>query len=490
MLKDFRFREKILLSGAFTLLLISLFFSHYSESSVFNGESFVSNALELISYLLFIFIGGYVFYQRYKQNEISVFKSLSINYITIFALLFTGIISTRSGIRFVMILNIITIISVCYLVVEMLKKAWKSTEEVNKIVLWICATAVFLAFAFTAINYYDSAKATASSSIPSSYTQQWQEAMSWVRESTPTNAVFGHWWDYGYWLQSIGERATMLDGGNAIGYWNYLMGRYVLTGQSEEEALEVLYNHNVTYFLIDSTDIGKYSAYSSIGSDENYDRFSWIGTFFLDEQQIQETKNKTIYVYSGGIALDEDLRINENGNTILLPRQAAAVGAIIVYQNADGDYEQPEIVLVYKKKQYRLPIRYLDINNELLDFGAEREGTINSCAYIIPRINGDKLQMTGALMYLSQRNMKALWVKMYLFNQVENFKLVHSEPSSLHKNYFISQNISINDFVYYPGAGIQGPIKIWEINYAGDEKANQEYLQKTFPEEIASRRFK
>src|SRR3990172_10160255 len=106
--------------------------------------------------------------------------------------------------------------------------------------------------------------------------------MTWVRENTERNTVFGHWWDYGYWVQSIGERATVLDGGNAISYWNHMMGRYALTGTNETEALEFLYAHNTTHFLIDSTDIGKYPAFSSIGSDENYDRRSWISPFLKD----------------------------------------------------------------------------------------------------------------------------------------------------------------------------------------------------------------
>jgi len=132
------------------------------------------------------------------------------------------------------------------------------------------------------------------------------KAMKWVREETPKNAVFGHWWDYGYWVQSLGERATVLDGGNRIGYWNYLMGRHVLTGDNQDDALEFLYNHNTTHLLIDSSDIGKYGAYSSIGSDDNFDRASGIGIFILDEKQTQETQDQIMFVYSGGVGLDED----------------------------------------------------------------------------------------------------------------------------------------------------------------------------------------
>ena len=88
------------------------------------------------------------------------------------------------------------------------------------------------------------------------------------------------------------------------------MGRYGLTAPSSAESLQFLYAHNTTHFLIDSTDIGKYSAFSSIGSDENYDRASFITTLYMNKQQIQENKNSTIYLYqlpnSGAIPLDED----------------------------------------------------------------------------------------------------------------------------------------------------------------------------------------
>jgi hypothetical protein len=312
--------------------------------------------------------------------------------------------------------------------------------------------------------------------------------MGWVRENTPENAVFGHWWDYGYWLQSIGERATMLDGGNVIGYWNYLMGRHVLTGESEQEALNVLYNHDVTHFLIDSTDIGKYSAYSLIGSDSEYDRFSWIGNYLLDDKQIQETKDQMIYIYSGGIAFDEDIVIRENGNQVLLPREAAATGALLVYKDKNnGTYTKAESIVVYNGKQYKIPLRYLYFDKELIDFGNEEENTIEACVYIFPRID-NVVNPIGAAMYLSPRNMRALWVKLYLLNQGENFRLVHSEPSAVHYQILDPQGIETNEIVYYQG--IQGPIKIWEVRYTGREKQTEEYVQTSFPEDISNRAFR
>ena len=92
------------------------------------------------------------------------------------------------------------------------------------------------------------------------------------------------------------------------------------------------------------------------GSDKNYDRLSWMGSFLLDEKQTQETQNQTILVYSGGTVLDEDLIINENGKDILLPKQATGIGAIIIHSLEEGEtisFQQPYIVLVYNGKQYK-----------------------------------------------------------------------------------------------------------------------------------------
>src|SRR3989344_3507425 len=111
----------------------------------------------------------------------------------------------------------------------------------------------------------------------------------------------------------------MLDGGNFLGYWNHLMGRHGLTETDFSKTLQFLYAHNVTHFLIDSTDIGKYSAYATIGSDQNYDRRSWIPTFLRDNAQTSERKNATIFVYPGGAIIDQDIRYTLNGTEVFLP---------------------------------------------------------------------------------------------------------------------------------------------------------------------------
>jgi dolichyl-diphosphooligosaccharide--protein glycosyltransferase len=45
--------------------------------------------------------------------------------------------------------------------------------------------------------------------------QPWYKAMIWINDNTPEDAVIVSWWDYGYWEQALGNRRTVVDGGNA-----------------------------------------------------------------------------------------------------------------------------------------------------------------------------------------------------------------------------------------------------------------------------------
>jgi len=480
MLNKIKNKDSWILTGTYFLFLVGLIFSRYSSSSIFNGENFISKFVYYGASLLLIGSLIYYYIQYYKKQDKS-FEKIKFEYLFLLILFAFTVFTARGGVRLIMVLGPIASIFVGFLIVELFNKFKITKDETGKMVLGILLILILIASIFSFWTFYKVSKVQAYNMIPSYYNQQWQKAMQWVRENTSENAVFGHWWDYGYWLQSIGKRATVLDGGNSIGYWNYLMGRYVLTGDNQNDALEFLYNHNATYFLIDSTDIGKYGAYSSIGSNENYDRFSWIGTFLLDEKQIKETKNQTILIYAGGTALDEDLLIKDNEKEILLPSQKTGIGAIVLpaikEDNETLSFEQPYIILVYNGKQYKQNLRYLSIAGKFIDFNSG----IEAAAYVFPKINQNNQGLSqnpiGAMMYLSPRLLRGMMVQKYIlndpFDNFSNFKLVHTEQNLIIEN-LNQQGMNLPEFIYYQG--IQGPIKIWEIEYTGKEKIKQEYL--------------
>ncbi len=472
-------KDGLVLTGLYILFFLGLVFSRYSGSSILNGENFISKLFYFGSALI-LFVGLIRYYLKYEKEGYNYFKKIDYKLLFLFSLFVLILVTVRSAVRLIMVLGPIASIFVGYLIYESISWFRKIKDETWKFLVGIFIILILLASIFTFWTFYQGVKNQAYNTVPSHYHQQWQKAMSWVREETPKDAVFSHWWDYGYWVQSIGERSTVLDGGNTIVYWNYLLGRLVLTGDNQDDALEFLYSHDATHLLIDSSDIGKYTAFSSIGSDENYDRYSWISTFLIDERQTLETQEQMTYIYTGGTAFDEDLIIEEEGKEILLPRQRAGIGAIVVPKNISEEGEefvQPYIFAVYQGQQHKINLKYLSVGGEFFEFNSG----INACAYIFPKIDtqpqGVQVNPIGAAMYLSPRLMRGMLSQLYILDDpldnFGNFEVVHSEPSIIIDS-LNQQGMGLPEFVYFQG--IQGPIKIWDIYYSGKEQKREEYL--------------
>ena len=479
-------KSRIIMTAAFTFMLISLAFSRYSPTSLFNGTNFASLAFYALGLLVFLVIGGKYYLKYHSTNEPDRLRNVNFNFMLLLCFFVISILSARGGVRLIMMLVPAASILGAYIVVEVARwthASYKSKSS-SKYVSAFCAALLILSLCFVGYSFYNASMISAQGYIPSIYTQQWQKAMAWTRDNISQEAVFGHWWDYGYWVQSIGERATVLDGGNAKAYWNHMMGRYALTGPNNEQALEFLYAHKTTHFLIDPTDIGKYGAFSSIGSDKNYDRTSFISTFNKDPNQVLEKKNSTVFVYVGGIPTDDDIFYILNGTQIFLPKGNAALGAILLEKDSTtGELTRaPDAVFIYKGNQYLIPLRYT-FDEKLTDF---KEG-LDAGIFIMPRLvsgtNGLQIQDKGSLLYLSNRTVHSQFARLYLF-QEENgfFELVHSEDDPLVTQLRLSVPDFKGDFVNYDT--VRGPIRIWEINYPADMTVKSEYLSEEWPAEL------
>ena len=472
--QDLDKKDSWILTLFYGFFLVSIIFSRFSASSLFNGQNLASLTLYSLGFLSFLITALFYLYKYDKTNEL---KKIDFSHIVLFSFFLIGIISARGAVRTVMMLVPPVSMIISYFVVETLPNKNKKSGKVY----WIIFGLIAFFIIFSGYANYQLANAQAESYVPSSYNQQWQKAMFWVRENTQETAVFAHWWDYGYWLQSIGERATVLDGGNMISYWNHLMGRHALTNTEDGDALEFLYAHNVTHFLIDSTDIGKYSAFSFIGSDETLDRRSVIATLLRDKNQMYETKSSNVYFYPGGIGLDEDIVFELNGSRIFLPANAAGMGGVLVPINKEtGEFEQATGIFVYEGKQHNIPFRYLFDGTKLIDF----DSGIESGVFLFPSVESSgALDENGALMYLSKRTVKSAVARHYLYGEDSNYyKLVHEEDDFIISQ-IKSQNPSFNRSFVYLG-GLRGPIKIWEISYPEDMEFKEEYLSKTYPKEL------
>ncbi|MEE8423943.1 MAG: STT3 domain-containing protein [Thermodesulfobacteriota bacterium] len=131
----------------------------------------------------------------------------------------------------------------------------------------------------------------------------WLEAMTWIKDNTPEDAVMFAWWDYGYWFQAVAERASIADGGGNVLRNKDLAKMFT---SPEDEAMQYIekyvdYKEVPTYMLVSFEEFGKSSAINHIAQDTLYflpTSIQSTGDQQKDEEEIQkylERNNITSY---------------------------------------------------------------------------------------------------------------------------------------------------------------------------------------------------
>lgn len=462
------------LTAGFTIFIIALTMSRYSADSIFNGETAISQIIYIGSLITIFFLIGYgyvtkLYLNREAKEDIS---KIGIMLPLVLILFIIMAIAARSAIRLLFIFAPVTAVLMGYITNEAILAAKHFKKDAYKIAALILIALVILT------TFYGFSKSVIAQAtyVGPSFNLQWQNSMNWVKENTPKDAVFAHWWDYGYWVQWGGQRATIVDGGNAMGNVNHFVGRHILTAQNETEALEYMKSRNVTHLLAISDEIGKYPAFSSIGADRNYDRYSWISTFTMQPNQIRETRDETVYLFTGGTPLDDDFIYQGK----LFPANAAGVaGVFLPVKNinvqegnktkAVQQLGQPEAVLVYGGQQIQVPLRCAYINGQEMLF--EGKESLEGCLRVIPTIEANgQVNPLGAALYLSPEVYKGLFAKIFLLNkEYPHIKLAYSD-----------ENTGMPLAVYQ--GRLIGPLKIWAITYSDNLYVPPEYYTNELPD--------
>ena len=91
-------------------------------------------------------------------------------------------------------------------------------------------------------------------------TDDWRNAMEWLNKNTPEDAVIASWWDYGYWITTLSERASLADNATISTSRIQKIAKILLA--SPDEAWEMLQELDADYFLI-------FVAGERVGNDAN-----------------------------------------------------------------------------------------------------------------------------------------------------------------------------------------------------------------------------
>ncbi len=106
--------------------------------------------------------------------------------------------------------------------------------------------------------------------------QDWLEALSWMRENTPSGSVVFAWWDYGYWITALGDRRSLADNGTQNSTQIGVIAQTFLANTTM--AIPSLKRYDVSYVAIFITPSGgEQSRFQGFGEDGKWYWMARIG---------------------------------------------------------------------------------------------------------------------------------------------------------------------------------------------------------------------
>ena len=438
-------------AASYAIFFLIFIFGRFSPDPKYNAIASFSTSTYLIWFGIFMatLFGLYIFeYNKHKETARETFD-LPWELLLVFIwFLFTAIIA-RGAVRTIFSFAPAVAIVAAYFTVNLGRELYKrdSAEKTLAIILILFALFSFYANGTQAMMI----NRGSGSGLPG----QWETSMTFIRDNTAEDAVIAHWWDYGYWTQTIGERATVVDGGNAMA-WDHGMGRYGITHNNLQETFEYFKTHEVTHLLLSEEEIGKYHAFATIGSDENFDRQSTIGVFGMRGQQ--ELRNSVEYTYQGGWGLDQDLVMDMK----VIPQGTPLAGLSLVVNN-DGTFEAPTAIFVANGQQLPLKVNCVVANGQRYNFNIAN--SMDACVVLIPYfVDQQNMNPLGSAFFVSSKVRDGNFARLYLYGEeIPGFKKVYDDNTPLG---------------IYNGQLI-GPIRIWEIEYPVGTKTDDKYLEKS-----------
>ena len=79
-------------------------------------------------------------------------------------------------------------------------------------------------------------------------TNDWLAAMDWLKNNTPEDAVVAAWWDYGYWITTLGERTSLADNATLTTWKIEALAKMFLS--TPDESWKLLNELDADYVLV------------------------------------------------------------------------------------------------------------------------------------------------------------------------------------------------------------------------------------------------
>jgi asparagine N-glycosylation enzyme membrane subunit Stt3 len=177
-----------------------------------------------------------------------------------------------------------------------MRRAWSRLKGAGESKLDLIMIPV-IAFAVLLIAVNMANAANYGNQLGPSINPYFNDAFKFLRESTPKNTSVLSWWDFGYWFQYVGQRATVVDGGGAGDTSRFDVATWFTDDVKNWSKWEPWLNDklDVSYILMDYTLPGKYGAISKIASHET----SVVGITQFDQGSATQQGNMMIQEFNG-----------------------------------------------------------------------------------------------------------------------------------------------------------------------------------------------
>jgi len=119
----------------------------------------------------------------------------------------------------------------------------------------------------------------------------WREALAWMRDNLPDSAVVAEWWDYGYWINVMGNKSSISDNNTSNETQIILIAQAFLN--NETYALETFKKLNVTHVVVYEPWIGITVGNYSVGLPP----WSSLGDFEKSTAMMKIAANNTAGAY-------------------------------------------------------------------------------------------------------------------------------------------------------------------------------------------------
>ena len=76
----------------------------------------------------------------------------------------------------------------------------------------------------------------------------WNDSLNWIKQNTPEDSVIATWWDYGYWIQTKAERASLADNSTLVDHVIKKIAKTFLS--TPEQGWTSLQEMQADYFVV------------------------------------------------------------------------------------------------------------------------------------------------------------------------------------------------------------------------------------------------